>query len=354
MSRRIAALAACILVLTASTAVYAAEAPETVIEETGSGTSISITDITPREGGTDEAKGQLAYGSYYPVEIQTTEEDGIKLLVKTFVVPEGTSPQVLVEKGLTRRGIQYEVSDVLRRELEGSREQKTISQKLTLETDTNDREEILSLLKPSLEYRENGFSGTLLLDEGSVRAKVTDSSNYSYTLKDTREYLGLERNDPYYVPKTTEKNGAVLKLTNVSWTPMASAADNSSVPSLFKATAEYSGTAWGSKEDGYLVTASYTGEVSRTTQGNVIYSIIYEEVKVPAILPESLEFDWRPILTAVLVIALVGGTAVGGFFLVRFLKSRSQGRENNPYANRPKMQRPELLDEMDRGLGDAE
>ena len=212
MSRRIAALAACILVLTASTAVYAAEAPETVIEETGSGTSISITDITPREGGTDEAKGQLAYGSYYPVEIQTTEEDGIKLLVKTFVVPEGTSPQVLVEKGLTRRGIQYEVSDVLRRELEGSREQKTISQKLTLETDTNDREEILSLLKPSLEYRENGFSGTLLLDEGSVRAKVTDSSNYSYTLKDTREYLGLERNDPYYVPKTTEKNGAVLKL----------------------------------------------------------------------------------------------------------------------------------------------
>ena len=79
MSRRIAALAACILVLTASTAVYAAEAPETVIEETGSGTSISITDITPREGGTDEAKGQLAYGSYYPVEIQTTEEDGIKL-----------------------------------------------------------------------------------------------------------------------------------------------------------------------------------------------------------------------------------------------------------------------------------
>ncbi len=354
MSKKIAALAACILVLTASTAVYAAEVPETIIEETGSGTSISITDITPREEDADETKGPLTYGSYYPAEIQTAEEDGVKLLVKTFVVPEGTSPQVLIEEGLTRRGVEYEVSDILRRELEGSREQKTVSQKVRLETDTDKMSEILALLEPDKEYHENGFSGILTLNPDSIRTEETDTSNYSYTLKDTREYMGLERNDPYYVPKTAEKNGAVLKLTNVSWTPMASAADNSSVPSLFKATAEYSGTAWGSKAEGFLVTADYTGEVSRTTQGDMVYTIIYEEVKAPAIIPESLEFDWRPILTTILVIALIGGAGVGGFFLVQFLKKRSRNGESNPYANRPKMQRPELLDEMDRGLGDAE
>ncbi len=354
MVKKVTAALACVLAMTASTMAYAADAPETMIEETGSGTSISITDITPREDGTDEAKGQLANGSYYPVEIQTAEEDGVKLLVKTFVVPEGTSPQALVEKGLTRRGIEYEVSDILRRELEGSREQKTVSQTVTLESESNKKEEILSLLEPSMEYRENGFSGSLSLDLDSIRTEVTNASSYTYTLKDTREYMGLERNDPYYVPKTAEKNGVTLKLSHVNWTPMASAADNSSVPSLFKATAEYSGTAWGSKEDGYLVTASYTGEVSRTTQGNVIYSIIYEEVKDPAILPESLEFDWRPILTTLLVIALVGGAFVGGYFLVRLLKKKGQNQDHDPYANRPKMRRPDLLDEMDRGLGDGE
>ena len=354
MVKKITAALVSIMAVTASTAVYAAETPQTVIDETGVGTSISITDITPREEDADEAKGQYTAGSFYPVEIQTAEEDGTKLLVKTFVVPENTSPQVLIEEGLTRRGAQYEVSDILRRELDGEQEQKTVSQTVMLEADTNRRNEILSLLEPSIEYQENGFSGTLSLNLDSIQTEVTDTSRYSYTLKDTREYMGLERNDPYYVPKTAEKNGVTLKLSHVNWVPMASSADNSSVPSLFKATAEYSGTAWGSKEDGYLVTASYTGEVSKTMPGEAVYSIIYEEVKAPAILPESLEFDWKPILTALLAIALIGGASAGGLCLVKLLKRKSRNGENNPYTNRPKMNRPELLDEMDRGLGDAE
>jgi hypothetical protein len=354
MMKKITAALACIIAVTASTAVYAAETPQTVIDETSVGTSISITDITPREEDADEAKVQYTTRSFYPVEVQTAEEDGIKLLVKTFIVPENTNPQVLIEEGLTRRGTQYEVSDILRRELEGKQEQKTISQTVTLESDTNKRKEILSLLEPNIEYQENGFSGILSLNLDSIQTEVTDTSRYSYTLKDTREYMGLERSDPYYVPKTAEKNGVTLKLSHVNWVPMASAADNSSVPSLFKATAEYSGTAWGSKEDGYLVTASYTGQVSRTTPGEVAYSIVYEEVKASAIIPESPEFDWKPIFITILVIGLIGGALVGGFFLVRLLKRKKRNGENNPYANRPKMKRPDLLDEMDRGLGDAE
>lgn len=104
MVKKITAVLACIIAVTASTAVYAAETPQTVIDENSSGTSISITDITPREEEADEAKEQYTTGSFYPVEIQTAEEAGTRLLVKTFVVPEGTNPQVLIEKGLTRRG----------------------------------------------------------------------------------------------------------------------------------------------------------------------------------------------------------------------------------------------------------
>jgi hypothetical protein len=103
MVKKAAAVLASIIAVTTSTAVYAAETPQTVIDETGTGTSISITDITPREEDTDEAKVQYTTGSFYPVEVQTTEEAGTRLLVKTFVVPEGTNPQVLIEEGLTRR-----------------------------------------------------------------------------------------------------------------------------------------------------------------------------------------------------------------------------------------------------------
>ena len=93
-----------------------------------------------------------------------------------------------------------------------------------------------------------------------MKAKETGTSSYSYQLKETKEYTGLDRNAPYYIPKTTEKNGVTLKLADVKWTPMASGAENSEVPSLFQATALYTGTAWGSKADGYTVTAEYTAE----------------------------------------------------------------------------------------------
>lgn len=78
-----------------------------------------------------------------------------------------------------------------------------------------------------------------------MKAKETGTSSYSYQLKETKEYTGLDRNDPYYIPKTTEKNGVTLKLADVKWTPMASGAENSEVPSLYQATALYTGTAWG-------------------------------------------------------------------------------------------------------------
>ena len=228
MGKRTAAAIACILAMALPMAVYAEETPQA---DGGFGTSISITDITPREEETDEAQGNLATGNRYPVEVQATEENGVRLLIKTFVVPQDTSPQGLVEEGLTRRGVQYKVSEILRRELEGEREQKTVSQTVTTEADTDQREELLALLEPSVEYHEDGFSGTLLLDKGSVRAEASELSSYPYPLEDTREYMGLARNDPYYIPKTEKKNGAVLKLADIRWTPMAGGGDNSRFPS---------------------------------------------------------------------------------------------------------------------------
>ena len=313
ISMALAALLVAAVVL--SVTAHGAEPPQAVIGSGGGETAISITDITPREDSVKEGKEDetkdYKVGSYYPVEVQTAENNGVQLLVKTFAVPASTDPQALVEGDLTRRGVAYEATDILRQEQPGETERKTASQTVTLESETDKMEDIFFLLKPTMDYQEDGFSGTLTLDKDTIQAKETGTSNYSYQLKETKEYTGLDRNDPYYIPKTIEKNGVTLKLVDVKWTPMASGAENSEVPSLFQATALYTGTAWGSKTDGYTITASYTGEVSRVAEGQVLYSIIYEEVQ-----PEEEPFPWQPVMLVTLCVGFAASGAFGIFWLM--------------------------------------
>ena len=350
MKRGSALLLACLMAVGLGTTAFAEE-PQTVVNTGNGSASISITDITPREEQEDETKSSFQTG-YYPIAIETAEDAGVRLLVKTFLVPEGTDPQALIEESLTRRGITYQVSDILLRELEGDAQTKPVTKTVTTPAETDDTEELLTLLSPTLEYGEDGYAGTLSLDPSSISAKAADTTSYSYTLKDTREYTGLDRNDPYYIPKSAEKNGVTLTLADVQWTPMASAGDISEVPSLYKATAVYTGTAWGSKADGYLVTASYTGEATKTEEGQKMVSVVYEEVPAASLFGS---FPWQ----AVLLVLIGAGALTGGVFGVRRLiakgKDTSENRKSkrvreDPYAGRPPMDLPDLLDEMDRGL----
>lgn len=345
----LAALLAVAVVL--SITAHATEPPQAAIGSGDGGMTISVTDITPREENEEDSGNETksyTISDYYPVAVQTTEEGGVRLLVKTFAVPEDTDPQTLVEGELTRRGVAYEVTDILRRDLPGEIEKKTVSQSVTMDIETDKMEDIFPLLKPTMEYQEEGFSGTLSLDKSSVRTKAAGTSNYAYTLKEETEFSNLDRNDLAYIPKTAEKNGVTLRLSDVEWTPMASGTENSEVPSLFSALATYTGTAWGSKADGYTVTADYTGEVSRMAEGQVLYSIVYEEV-----MPEGSTFPWRTIVIVMLFAVLGAGVGTGIFFLVKFCRNRKPKKVvKDPYADRPKMHRPEMLRAMDRGLGD--
>lgn len=352
MKRGSVLLLACLMAVGLSTTAFAEE-PQTVVNTENGGASISITDITPREEQEQEDETESSFQTgYYPIAIETAEDAGARLLVKTFLVPEGTDPQALVEESLTRRGITYQVSDILLRELEGDSQTKPVTKTVTTPAETDDTEELLTLLSPTLEYGEDGYAGTLFLDPSSISAKAADTTSYSYTLKDTREYTGLDRNDPYYIPKSAEKNGVTLTLADVQWTPMASAGDNSEVPSLYKATAVYAGAAWGSKADGYLVTASYTGEATKTEEGQKMVSIVYEETPGASLFGS---FPWR----AVLLVLTGAGALTGGVFGFRRLVTKGKDTAENrkskrvredPYAGRPPMDLPDLLDEMDRGL----
>lgn len=263
MRKQLAAAIACLLVLGLGNTAYA----------DGDNIGITITDITPREEQNSETQNAYAAGGYFPLQIQTAEDEGVRLLIKTFVVPQGTSPQALIEEGLTRRGVEYQVSDILRQELEGSSESRQVSQTVTIPSETDETDKLLALLEPSISYNEDGYTGTLTLDRDSVRTEVSDTTGYSYTIQDTREYTGLARNDPYYIPKTAEKNGVTLRLADIQWTAANGGLDCQGFPTRYNAAALYTGTGYGARAEGYLVRAAYTGEAVKTNVGDVMYSI---------------------------------------------------------------------------------
>ena len=353
MKKKTSVILTCILV--AALSITSTAANLTTVTNEKEGSTITIKDLTPREEDDDKGeKKEFSVDSYYPVEIKTAEEDGTRLLIKTFIVPKTVSPEKLIEEELTRHNRNYAVSDILKRDLIPNIERRDYTQNVTVPVETDNKEKLSSNLVPSIEFSENGFNGTLYLDENSIKTSVTDKKNYSYTLRDTREFTSLDRNDPYNIPKTTIKNGLTLSLTDIDWTPMGSSCDDGSVPTMYRATAHYAGTAWGSKASAYSATAQYSGEISKVIADNVIYSIVYEEVHTPLFAWKADNtINLRPLGMAVLAVAFLCGAVICVYILVNRVK---KGKNNNMeedsiYSDTP-MDLPDMLNDMNRETED--
>lgn len=276
---------------------------------TASAAEITVTDITDvyASNGT----------RYFPVEISAMNDDGVKLLCKTFEVEPDVSPYELEEKNLVQNGTKYVLRDILQKQIPDGRQTKTVSQTVTVDSDSNKTDDILGLLQSTLTYSENGFTGELALDETSINTEATGTSSYHYAVTDTRTYSGLVRNDPALVTKTVQKNGVTLSLCDVKWSP---GSDYDPNPASYTATATYKGSANGSKPDGFTATAVYSGEVMKTTPGNVIYTLVYAAEPEPVVLPEKLDLTllWM-CLGALLIISIAGA---GIYFIILKAKRR--------------------------------
>lgn len=216
---------------------------------------------------------------YFPFEITNVKEDDIMLVVKSFEVPAGTSPQELVEPSIIRKNKQYIARDILEKKLQGNNDEKEASTDVTVSVDSKDKDKAIAAIKSQYgetkTYDSGGYTGTLNLDPDSITFEQNGTTPYSYQVTDTREYTGLERNDPSLISKTITKNGVTLNMQDVEWVSMGSTVSGDSIVQTYKAVVSYSGTANGSKASGYTVKAIYRGTVSKETHGGYIYSIIY-------------------------------------------------------------------------------
>ena len=227
-------------------------------------------------------------------DVRLVNENGQNLLIKTWEVPADYDPERLTEADMEKGGYRYKKSYVMLISENNQVDTKLASQTITVTHQEKDG--AAARLLPLMDYDQDGYKGQLALQSDSIYTEAAQKNSYAYTVTDTREYTGLERNDPYSIPKKTVKNGVTLELADIDWTPMGEGS--------YRAAASYTGTAYGSNVTEYTSTATYLGEVTKETLGSVTYAVVYEGSPIP--LPAPVYWPY-----GLAAVALVGGIIAG-------------------------------------------
>ena len=276
----------------------------------------------------------------YPTDVQTIIEGDSRQIVKTYVLTASQSPADIPRDSFIRDGWQYTMTDITEK-----RHSETVTRIHTetaeINTKTNDLNDIVALLAATLDYQgEDGYCGVLTLDLSSVNCEVEGYRSSSYTASATREYPHLSAADTSLIPKTITDNGKTLTLDSVSWEVQQYVnIDHEDIPDSYRAVAKYSAAIPTSVVTGYVTTADYTGEVSKTLAGDTVYTVYFEGVDInpappePTITPEPIEepeptvepetptkesggsFPLLPVLIALAILASLAGAAA--YFMLR-------------------------------------
>lgn len=201
--------------------------------------------------------------------------NGSQQLIKTYVLPPETDPQTLVEEPFEQEGYLYTFAEIVKEEnliSDASYHRET----MTVDTGTNDLSKILEQLKPSIDYDDGVYKGTLALDHTSIRTEASGYETRSSTVTTTKTIGPVDRNDMSYVPATTTKNGVTLKLSNVDWQVTGTDLVGDALsPSSYQAVATYSGKSYYKAATGYVTTADYVGQISQNGVESVTYQVKY-------------------------------------------------------------------------------
>ena len=309
------------LLLSMSTSAFAAAGDYTSIspDSGGSGPSLvhqtedGYSSLTVYDGVTEidtpmytgEVTNQIRMPSYtapkhYPFEITNVSEGNYTLVVKTYEVSVGTDPQELIESNIVRNGSRYVPRDILEKKLDGDKDSKEATTSVTVSVDSKDLVKAIETIKAregeSKQYGDgsgDGYSGSLVLDPASVQVVQAGTTSYSIPITETREYAGLEIQDPSLVSKTITKDGVTLTLAGVDFVPMGSSVSGDSIVQNYKAVATYTGTGYGSKATGYTATATYRGMVTKEVAGDYLYSVVYAPYEA-TLTAEELEAYLNP------------------------------------------------------------
>lgn len=245
----------------------------------------------------------------YPIDIVLSEDDTAWRMKKVYQLDASADPSVIPTENFEQEGREYVFLDLLAEDQRETDTKEHIEQ-ITQESSTKDTETVLKNLAPTLEYAgEDGYMGVLTLDTASVKVEASGYGSRNKNVTATRTYPNLADADTSYIPKTVEENGCTMELVDVSWqTAAAEEVSGQSVATRYTAVASYAGTKTSRYVKGYVVTADYVGDVSRTTNNSILYTAIFSAMKEP----EKGNLSYGALI-GIPVAALAGGagTAAG-------------------------------------------
>lgn len=216
-----------------------------------------------------------AFALEVPTDTVVQNLNGSQQVIKTFTIPVDQDPQSLIEHPFELEGYLYTFTDIVKTE-NAVEETKPHTEVITVETDKNDLAEILSQLKPTVEYDDGTFKGALALDHTSLNTEASGYAVKSYTVSEVKTIGRLDRNDMSYVPSATVKNGRTLSLADVEWQVTGTdLVGEILMPSSYQAVATYSARVPYQAATGYITTAEYTGEITREGVESITYVLTY-------------------------------------------------------------------------------
>ena len=220
----------------------------------------------------------------FPVDVTEIWDGGNWQIIKTYELNALESPLDIPQGSFERNGWKFTLTDILRKE-SANAETRAHTETVTLDTETNELEKILSMLSPTMEYTaEDGFVGILALDVTSIKVETAGTKTSSFAMSVTREYPHLSTNDTSLVPKTVTDRGKTYSLANVDWTAgNYVTVDYERIPEYYTAVATYTATGYSTKVTGYTTTAEYSGTLAKLSQGKTYCMAYYlgEEIRTP-------------------------------------------------------------------------
>lgn len=266
------------------------------------------------------------FAAEYPSQVSYSMNNGIFEVRKTYELPVDQEPSMQAKQSFEQDGYSFTLTDLLRQELP-EQQSKEYTETVTVSSESKELTAILPLLADTKAVTtEDGFTGTLKLDTGSITVEPAGYKNNSWTVSATRTYPNLSSMDLEYIPKTTTENGRTLNFSTVDWqTDNTENVDDDAIGDRFSAIVTYTGTASSRNVTGYTVTAQYSGEVEKVSLDKVQYVAVFHGTPIaPQEVEEAPVMDWRylAILGGLVLLCLAG-------FIVAKIKNKKKGQNED-------------------------
>lgn len=269
-----------------------------------------------------------AFAAEYPSQVSYSMNNGIFEVRKTYELPVDQEPSMRAKQSFEQDGYSFKLTDLLRQELP-EQQSKEYTETVTVSSESKELTAILPLLADTKAVTtEDGFTGTLKLDTGSITVEPAGYKNNSWTVSATRTYPNLSSMDLEYIPKTTTENGRTLNFSTVDWqTDNTENVDDDAIGNRFSAIVTYTGTASSRNVTGYTVTAQYRGDVEKIAMNKVQYVAVFHGTPLvvqEAEVEEVPTMDWH-------YIAIPGGLmllCLAGFTAAK-IKNRKKGKRDD-------------------------